>query len=202
MRVAVLLLALALAAPTAQAASATELYQQSFALESAGSYAAALARMETLAAQGEDDYLLHLRRGWLLYLNGKYVDAVAAYEAARDEVPTSAEAILGATLPLMALRRWGDAEEACRDLLKQAPGNYLAMSRLAYVLYNAGNYAASEEAYREVVAQYPSDNDLRAGLGWALLRLGRADDAAAEFRSVLRTVPGHVSAGDGLAALE
>ncbi len=190
------------AASPSRAASPTELYQQSFSLENAGSYAAALQRMDALAAQGDGDYLLHLRRGWLLYLNGKYVDAADAYTAAREALPTSVEAILGETLPLMALRRWSDAEVACRDLLTLAPGNYLGMSRLAYVLYNSGNYDASETAYRRVVTQYPSDNDMRAGLGWALLRLGRTEEARKEFRTVLRTVPGHVSAGDGLAALK
>ena len=46
-----LLFALVLPAAAA-AAAATELYQQSFGLESAGSYSEALARMDQLAAAG------------------------------------------------------------------------------------------------------------------------------------------------------
>ena len=100
-----LLLALTIGAVPAAAATPTELYQQSFALESAGSYEDALKRMDQLAATGSADYLLHLRRGWLLYLNGRYVDAVGAYEQAAVVAPTSVEALLGRTLPLMAVRQ-------------------------------------------------------------------------------------------------
>lgn len=196
-----LLLALSLHATSASAGTATELYQQSFTLENAGSYADALSRMDDLMAQGVDDYLLHLRRGWLLYLNGRYVDAVDAYKVASERAPRSVEAQLGMTLPLLALRRWTDAEVACRTVLNMAPGNYTAMGRLAYVLFSGGKYAEAEQAYRAVVEQYPGDSDLRAGLGWALLRLGRGEEARAEFQKVLDVVPGHASAGEGMAAL-
>ncbi len=197
-----LCLLLLLLPAAASAASPTELYQQSFTLESSGAYAQALTRMDELQASGEEDYLLHLRRGWLLYLNGRYADSVEAYRTAVRKVPTSAEARAGLTLPLMALKRWGDAEATCRDLLKVAPGNYLGLSRLGWVLFNAGRYGDAEAAYRAVLEQYPSDNDLRAGLGWSLLRQGESKDAKREFDHVLRTVPGHVSAGQGIAALE
>ena len=195
------LLLLLLPAATS-AATPTELYQQSFTLESSGAYAQALTRMDELQASGEDAYLLHLRRGWLLYLNGRYADSVEAYRTAVARIPTSAEARAGMTLPLMALKRWGDAEAACRELLEVAPGNYLGLSRLGWILFNAGRYPEAEAAYRAVLAQYPSDNDLRAGLGWSLLRQGRSQDARAAFAEVLGTVPGHVSAGQGVAALE
>ena len=180
----------------------TELYQQSFSLETSGDYAGALARMDEIANKGETDYLLHLRRGWLLYLNGRYADSVDAYEAAVTLQPRSAEAMAGQTLPLMALRRWTDAETTCQKLLAVAPGNCLGMSRLAWAQFSAGKYAEAEAAYRNVLVQYPSDNDMRAGLGWSLLRQGKSSEARAAFKTVLRTVPGHVSAGQGITALE
>ena len=180
----------------------TELYQQSFSLETAGNYAGALDRMDAIAEKGETDYLLHLRRGWLLYLNGRYADSVDAYEAAVTLQPRSAEAMAGQTLPLMALRRWTDAEATCKKLLAVAPGNYLGMSRLAWAQFSAGKYAEAEAAYRNVLVQYPSDNDMRAGLGWSLLRQGKSSEARSAFKAVLRTVPGHVSAGQGITALE
>ena len=158
--------------------------------------------MDQLAATGTDDYLLHLRRGWLLYLNGRYADAVEAYQAAVSRAEASVEARLGMTLPLMALRRWPEAEQVCREVLNLAPGNYLGMSRLAYVLFSEGKFTEAEMAYRDVLEQYPADNDMRSGLGWSLLRQGRTDDATSAFSEVLRTVPGHVSAGQGVAAME
>ena len=122
-----LALSLLLAASTlvpaaALGSSATILYQQSYELESAGLYPAALERVERLATIGEDDYLFHLRRGWLLYLNARYVDALDAYGVATQRAPKSVEPLLGQTLPLMALRRWGDTEQICSEILARAPG--------------------------------------------------------------------------------
>lgn len=189
-------------AASAGSSTVTELYQQSFSLETSGDYAGALARMNEVAAEVSTDYLLHLRRGWLLYLNGRYADSVTAYRDAIALQPRAAEAMVGLTLPLMALRLWSEAEAACNDLLKVAPGNYTGMSRLAWVLFSAGRYTEAEKAYRGVLIQYPSDNDMRAGLGWSLLRQGKSAEAQEAFKAVLRTVPGHVSAGQGMAALK
>ena len=199
---ALLTLLLFLVPASAGAANPTELFQQSFTLETAGSYAAALDRMDRLQGSGEDGYLLHLRRGWLLYLNGRYADSVEAYRKAVAAAERSAEARVGLSLPLMALHRWADAEQVCRELLAIAPGNYTGMSRLAWILFSSGRYADAEQAYREVLVQYPSDNDLRSGLGWSLLRQGRTKEARAAFDEVLQVVPGHVSAGQGIAALD
>ena len=193
---------LILAPAPALAANATELFQQSFTLESAGSYAAALDRMDQLQADGDDTYLTHLRRGWLLYLNGRYADAVEAYSAAVARERGSIEARTGMTLPLMALKRWTDAEHTCDEILGIAPGNYLGQSRRAWVLFSAGRFADSEAAYAAVLQQYPADNDMRAGLGWSLLRQGKKAEARAAFEEVLHSVPGHVTAGQGIAALE
>lgn len=197
-----LALLLILVPAAASAANATELYQQSFTLESAGAYAAALDRMDQLQKNGTDTYLLHLRRGWLLYLNGRYADSVEAYQAAAARESSSIEARTGMTLPLMALKRWSDAEAACDAILRLAPGNYLAQSRRAWVLFSAGRFAEAEGAYAQVLKHYPADNDMRAGLGWSLLRQGRQADARTAFEAVLHSVPGHLSAGQGIAALE
>lgn len=195
-----LLLCLALTWPAAALADAPTRYQASYDLETALDYAGALAEIDALRAEGEDGYLVHLRRGWLLYLNGRYADAVEAYRAAIRKAPDAVEARTGVALPLMALRRWTEAEAACAEALQRAPGNYLAMSRRAYSLYSAGRYAEAVAQYRDLVQQHPSDVEMRTGLGWALFKLGRRDDARREFAAVLRTAPAHTSAQQGLDA--
>ncbi len=205
MKQALLIVLFALLVPQtalAGGSTVTELYQQSFSLETSGDYAGALARMDEVAVAASTDYLLHLRRGWLLYLNGRYTDSVTAYRDAISLQPRSAEAMAGLTLPLMALRLWAETEAACEALLAVAPGNYTGLSRLAWVLFSAGRYSEAEAAYRAVLIQYPSDNDMRAGLGWSMLRQGKAAEAEQAFKTVLLTVPGHVSAGQGMAALK
>jgi Flp pilus assembly protein TadD len=197
-----LLLALALLTAPARAADNLQaLYQASYDLESSYNYAGALGSVQALLDAGQDDYVVHLRHGWLLYLNAKYTDAVLAYQRATQRQPGAAEAYAGLALPLMALRRWKEAEVACAKVIELAPGNYTGMSRLAYVLYASGRYAEAAAQYAKVVALYPSDVEMRAGLGWSQLKLGKTDAARAAFTEVLRTAPSHVSAREGLAAM-
>ena len=100
----------------------------------------------------------------------------------------------------MALRRWSEAEATCRKVLDDAPGNYLALSRLSYVLYSAGRYADAEAAYQMVVHQYPADMEMQGGLGWSQLKQGKADQAKKTFEWVLKTSPDYSSAAEGLEA--
>lgn len=176
-----------------------ELYQQSFALESSYSNDRALQRLDGIPAVGEDAYLVPLRKGWLLYLLGRYDDAVASYQVAITADATAVEPRLGQTLPLMALRRWAEAEKALRWVLDKEPGNYTARSRLGYVLYSGGRHA--EAVYSALVAAYPSDLEMRAGLGWAELKQGKTDAARKDFQYVLHLMPDHASAKEGLAAI-
>lgn len=190
-------LALVLVAPrTAAAADLPALFQASYDHELSEDYAGALAPMDEAAAAAPS-YIVHLRRGWLLYLLGRYADAVVAYEQAVLLEPTSVEARQGLVLPLMALKRWHEAQTACEALLRIAPTDYRGTSRLAYVLYNQGQYARSAERYRAVLEHYPSDVELRAGLGWALLKDGQLPEARATFAAVLEVAPNHVSALQG-----
>ncbi len=178
--------------------AAAGIYQQSYDLETAGNYRGALARVDALEQQGEQSYVLALRRGWLLYLLGRYADSAKAYRVAIEREPGSIEARQGLALPLMALRDWGEAERVCRDLLSRAPRDKTGRSRLAYILYSTGRYRESGREYALVLEDHPSDTELRSGLGWALLREGDVTGARAAFEAVLRVHPSNVSAQQGL----
>lgn len=192
---------LTIAVGSARAADdAASRFRASYALEGGGDYPGALAELSQLDAHGSLAYAIHLRRGWLLYLAGRHADAVAAYRAAIDAEPAAVEPVLGVTLPLMALRRWKEAEDAARDAIALAPGHYTATSRLAYVLYNSGRHPQAAQVYGKLVELYPADVEMRAGLGWALLKAGEARRACAAFDRVLAIAPTHTSAGQGAAA--
>lgn len=178
--------------------TAAGLYQQSYDLEAAGNYRGALARMDDLSGQGEQTYVLALRRAWLLYRLGRYADSAKEYRLAIERDAGSIEARQGLALPLMALRDWGEAEKVCRDLLSRAPRDKTGRSRLAYILYSTGRYGEAAREYAQVLEDHPSDTELRAGLGWALLKEGDATAARAEFEAVLRVHPANVSAQQGI----
>jgi len=192
------LLALAAATPAVgHATDVSALYQASYDLESVQDYAGALSRMDEIGRAGED-YVFHLRRGWLLYLLGRYADSAEAYRAAIADQPESVEARQGLVLPLMALKKWPDARAACEELLSVSPDDYRGNSRLAYVLYSMGRYGEAARLYRKVLTHYPSDVEMQAGLGWAQLKQGDVAAAKKTFSAVLRVAPSHISAKQGL----
>lgn len=194
-----LLAGVALSSPAA--AAVPDQFQASHVAEAKGDYAGALAQVQAIPARGGDAYLVHLRTGWLQYNLGQHTQAVQAYQQALAAEPNSVEAQLGLTLPLMALRRWADAERTLHQALKAAPGHYTAQSRLAYVRYQAGRFKAAEQAYAAVLKLHPGDTEMRAGLGWSQLKQGRTTEARRAFDFVLRILPKHQSALAGMQAL-
>jgi len=116
--------------------------------------------------------------------------------------PKAVEPRLGLMLPLMALRRWAEAEKAGQQVLGTAPGDFTAQSRIAFIHYSQGRFADAESWYRKALGGFPSNVEMRAGLGWSLLKLGNAAAARAEFERILVIAPDHASAKEGLAAVD
>jgi len=197
----VLGLAVSVVAHRAAALSrAATLWQQSYQLEAKGAFPAAVKVLGQLPNTTRAGYLYAQRSGWLYYLGGKHIQAVAAYRLAISRAPKAVEPRLGLLLPLMALRRWQEAERVARDALKLDAGNQLAGRRLALSLYQLGRFAEAEAVYRSVLASYPSDLDMLSGIGWSRLRQGDQTGARRAFAAVLEIAPRHVSAKTGLAA--
>jgi tetratricopeptide (TPR) repeat protein len=146
-------------------------------------------------------YLYALRRAWLLYQVGRYDASVSAYRQAATLTPDSLEAPLGELLPLLALRRWADAEARARAVLARDADNYLASRRLAFALFGLGRFDESEQTYRAVSRRYPSDLDVLSGIAWCQARRGRREEAAASFRAVLAVNPEDATARAGLTAV-
>jgi len=175
-----------------------EKWRASYACEARGDVACALTSLESLPAA---DYVVQLRRGWLLYLAERYSEAAAAYQSAAALEPKAIEPRLGLMLPLMALRRFVEAEKVGQEVLILAPSEFTATSRLAYIHYVQGRFAQAVTWYRKALAAYPSNVEMRAGLGWSLLKQNKVKEARVELERVLSFAPDHASAKEGLAML-
>lgn len=191
---------LLLAAPAAAPAEPGDAWRLSYAAEARGDNAAALVALES-AGGGPVTYVLALRRGWLLHLAGRHADAAEAYQQALALEPRAVEARVGAMLPLMALRRWKEAERLGEEALAIAPGDLTARSRLAWIDYSQAQWQKAEQHYREALAAWPASAELRTGLGWSLLKQGRHREARAELERVLACAPDHAPAREGLALI-
>jgi len=194
------ILAVGLAASAQAQTTVSDLYRASYTAEAKGDHAAALKSMEEIAQRGVNDYLLLLRRGWLLYLVGRNAEAVVSYQKALATQPKAIEPKLGVMMPMMALRRWSDTEKLGAEILAVAPGDLTVLGRMGYVNYQQGKWERAAGFYRQALALYPANVEMQAGLGWSLLKLGKTAEARAEFEKVLAVAPDHPSAKDGIAA--
>jgi tetratricopeptide (TPR) repeat protein len=195
------MLALAIPATTrgAESPSVPELYRLSYAAEASGDATRALHWMAEAEKQGETGYVLQLRRGWLLHLARLHAESARAYALAIEAEPGSVEPRLGVMLPLMAQRRWKEAERHGLDALALAPGDLAVLGRVALVQYLAGLFDSAEASYRRALTSHPGSVELRVGLAWSLLKQRRVGSARAEFEKVLRVAPDNASAREGLA---
>lgn len=193
-------LSLSVALSAGHAEANPEIWRRSYALEAQGDTRGALTALESLPADAQRTYLYSLRRGWLLYSAGRYDESVAAYQQASQVSRNAIEPRVGELLPLLALRRWQDAEQLAREVLRMDSDNYLATRRLALALYNLGRFDAAKAAYQSVLERYPGDLEMLTGVGWCELRRGHRSEAAEAFRAVLAVSPDDANATAGLTA--
>jgi tetratricopeptide (TPR) repeat protein len=143
-------------------------------------------------------YAANLRAGWLHYLLGKYPDSSRYYSKALAAKPNAIEPRLGAMLPMMAAGDWLGAEKTARDVLKRAPREYLASSRLAFTLFSLKRFVEAQAQYKEVLEDWPGDVEMMVGLGWTYFHQGLKPQAQEMFQRALAIRRDSKSAKEGL----
>jgi tetratricopeptide (TPR) repeat protein len=184
--------ALCLHASASQAQDAV--WQTSYQLEWSGKYSEAALAMDAVAANGPDAELKLLRRGWLFYLAGKFDESIREYRLALDRNSHSMDARLGALLPLLAAKRWREAEQAARSALELAPHNYTALVRQAIAQEGLQDWPALTRTAQGLVADYPSDATAYTYLARAQAWQGKRAEAVAAYTAVLVRYPTHTEA--------
>lgn len=169
-------------------------WQSSYQLEATGKYAEAMAVIDSISVNGSDAELKVLRRGWLLYLSGRFDESIREYRLAVDRNSKSIDARLGLTLPLLAAKRWREAEQGAKAALDLAPGNYTALVRMAVAQEAQRDWPAMMKTSVNLVSSYPTDATAYVYLARANAWLGRNEDAATAYSAVLARYPGHLEA--------
>lgn len=185
-----------------ETAKIPDYFETSFNHESRGNYAAALNSVLRILRIDRRNYTAMLRAGWLSYSKGDYKKSIGYYRKAVLLEPEAVEPRLGLMLPLMVSKQWNAAGTIARKILKFDRGNYLANSRLAYIVFSQGRYGEAEKQYQKVIAWYPADIEMKIGLGWTHLRMGNKKKAAGVFRNVLTVRKNNTSAHYGMELIE
>jgi tetratricopeptide (TPR) repeat protein len=145
-------------------------------------------------ANSADAELKSLRRGWLFYLQGNFNESIREYRFASERNSKSIDARLGVTLPLLAQKRWREAEQNAHETLEFAPNNYTALLRLTVAQEGQRDWAGMLKSAEAMVASYPSDATAYVYLARAHAWLLKRAEAVAAYRAVLARYPGHLEA--------
>lgn len=184
--------ALILSATSAQAEETV--WANSYQLELLGRYNEAIATIDRVPANGPDAELKALRRGWLFYLSGAFDLSIREYRLAIERNSKSLDARLGVTLPLLAQKRWREAEQNAKAVLDMAPNNYVALLRLTLAQEAQHDWEDMEKTAAAMVASYPLDATGYVYLARANAWLNRRGNAVAAYTAVLSRIPGHLEA--------
>src|SRR6184192_2706215 len=80
-----------------------------------------------------------------------------------------------------------------KEALEKNPNDTTLMTKYANFLFDLGKYPESVEWFQKVVALQPDNLDAKTDLGTALWNAGQKDKAMAEYRSILKADPKHMS---------
>lgn len=168
------------------------IWQKSYSLEIAGKYPEAIAALDGVAANGLEAELKLLRRGWLFYYSGRFDDSIREYRYAIEKNNRSVDARLGVILPLLAAKRWSEAEKAARAALEVAPNNYTALMRLVIAQEAQQNWPSMYSTAKTMAESYPTDTTAMVYLARALAWMNKTTEAKAAYNAVLARYPGHL----------
>lgn len=169
-------------------------WKYSYQLEAAGKYPEAIAAIEQVTSSSFDAELKLLRRGWLYYLLASYDESIREYRLAVERNKYSVDARLGVTLPLLALKRWREAEQNARAALTISPNSFTALLRLTLALEGQHEWKEMEKTAGIMAAVYPSDVSSFVYLARAYAWLNKKNEAVAAYTAVLSRYPGHLEA--------
>ena len=138
----------------------------------------------------DDDFSNYIFISQLYNEAGRGSDAVAAAEQA-FQVAGSQDRKQIARLMLATAkqtsRQFDDAESILRDILKQTPGNPIALNNLGYFLVERGQRLTEAlDLIQRAIAIDPTNPSYLDSLGWALFKLDRTDEAIAKLEQAAK----------------
>ncbi|HET9832847.1 MAG TPA: aspartyl protease family protein, partial [Vicinamibacterales bacterium] len=134
---------------------------------------------------------IQLQLGTMLYAEGRYVEALEAYENAIKVTDTSLQRSARAGLITSALRvaEFDLARHEAETLVKIAPRDASAVSLYADALWASGLFEEAEGRYRDSLSLQPDLARGLHGVARSLLARNQLDDAMVQAQAALRLAP-------------
>ncbi len=197
----ILLFLISCAGVSAQDFSETkDAFQESYIQEATGEFLGAINSLKSV--YDENSYEINLRLGWLSYLAGNFMEAVAYYNKSITLMPYAVEPRFGIVYPGAAMGNWSMIISQYEEILEITPNNSIAMHRLGLIYYGREDYDNAHRYFEKVVNLYPFDYDALTMLAWTHFRLQNTRESRVLFQKALLNTPGGISAIEGLELLD
>jgi serine/threonine-protein kinase len=133
--------------------------------------------------------LSHVANGAAQESQGRFDDALAAFERALHLDPTNYYAWYFKVETLRRARRYPEARALLAEATRRFPSERVFFDELGSVEYEQANYSAAEQAFRHSIALEPDAVQAYANLTATLMRQDRADEAARILQRGLQVRP-------------
>ncbi|MFN8276591.1 MAG: tetratricopeptide repeat protein [Chitinophagales bacterium] len=177
-------------------ASLQKAFKESYTAENAKQYEKAGEALRTVYQEG--NYELNLRLGWLMYLQGKYIESQKYYEKAISVQPRSIEAKFGLVYPLAAGQKWDEVLKQYEAILQIDPLQPTTLYRMALLYYNRQQYTMAKRYADSYLQTYPFNFDGLSLAGWIELKMSNKSAARALFERALVNTPDDKTTLEGL----
>ena len=163
-----------------------------------GKYEEASSAYDMAERCGEAEVARNGKAG-LLKAEGRFKEALAAYEATIQDFPANVFARNGKAEVLKAEGRFKEALAAYEAIIQDFPANVFARNGKAEVLKAEGRFKEALAAYEAIIQDFPADVVARNGKAEVLKTEGRFKEALAAYEATIQDFPANVVARSGKA---
>lgn len=131
-----------------------------------------------------------------LIYQGKYSEAIQAFEKSIEINPQNADPWNGKGIALYNLDRYEEAIQASEKALEINPQYSDAWDTKGHSFYYLGRYEEAVQAYDKVIeiGRYPQCIMVRYNKGLSLYNLGKYEEAIQSYNSTIEYIPKHTDA--------
>lgn len=180
--------------PTLTQKQIQEAYYKSYNYEKLQDYENAIKAIMPVYKEYPNGYTLNLRLGWLYYLNKNYANSIFYYDNAVKIAPNAVEPKLGSLLPLLAQKRYPEAETIASQILLIDYYSYYGNLRLAYSLRMEGKFPLADKVVDKMLVLYPTDVSFLTEKALLYVAQKNMDEAIKLFSDIIILDPENVTA--------
>lgn len=131
----------------------------------------------------------HIAQGWVRDMQGRWDEALAAYERALHLDPSNFFAWYGKVEALRHARRYPEARANIAEAIRRFPRERVFLDALGSVDYEQSDLRAAEDAFRRSIALQPDAVRSYVNLASVLMRQNRLDEALRILQQGLEVRP-------------